>query len=45
MEVEVPGGVKLTVEGLAVRVKATTWNRIVVVVCVRVPSVPVTVTV
>ena len=26
-------------------VKSTTWNRIVAVVCVRVPSVPVTVTV
>ncbi len=33
------------VVGLAVMVKAVTWNRIDAVVCDNVPSVPVTVTV
>ena len=32
VEVEVPGGEKLTVEGLAVKLKSTTWKRIVAVV-------------
>jgi len=45
VDVEVPGGTKLTVEGLAVSWKSTTWKRIVPVAWVRLPSVPVTVTV
>ena len=45
VEVDVPGGTKLTVVGLAVRLKSTTWNVIAAVVWDRVPSVPVTVTV
>lgn len=45
VEVDVPGGTKLTVVGLAVRLKSTTWKVIAAVVCDNVPSVPVTVTV
>jgi hypothetical protein len=45
VEVAELGGEKLTVEGLALRLKSTTWKRIVAVVWLRVPSVPVTVTV
>jgi hypothetical protein len=45
VSVEVPGGTKLTVDELAVRLKSTTWKVIAVVVCDNVPSLPVTVTV
>ena len=45
VEVELLGGEKLTVDGLALRLKSTTWNRIVPVLWDSVPSVPVTVTV
>jgi hypothetical protein len=45
VEVELPGGLKLTVDGLAPRLKSTTWKRMLAVVWDNVPSVPVTVTV
>jgi hypothetical protein len=45
VSVEVPGGTKLTVDELAVRLKSTTWKVMAVVTWDSVPSVPVTVTV
>lgn len=45
VEDEVPGGTKLTVVGLAVKLKSTTWKGIAAVVWESVPSVPVTITV
>jgi hypothetical protein len=45
VEVLVFGAVYVMLVGLELRLKSTTWKRIVAVVCVRVPLVPVTVTV
>jgi hypothetical protein len=45
VDVPLTPGVVLTMVGVATTLKSTTWNSIVLVVWLRVPSVPVTVTV